>query len=178
MFAKQDIARVSLRTKARRAVWCVVSAWLFRPCGTKLFRLWRVSLLRLFGADVAWSAEVYASSRIWAPWLLTMGEGSCLGPHTIVYNQARVTLERGACVSQYAYLCTAGHDPHQPNNARTGLLVAPIRLAEDAWIGTRAYVGMGVEVGQAAVVGACACVFKDVEPATIVGGNPATVISR
>lgn len=177
MYPKQDIARVAFSVKARRALWCVASMLLFRPFGTKLLRPWRVLLLRMFGADVAWSAEVYASARIWAPWLLTMGEGSCLGPHTIVYNQARVTLDAGACVSQYAYLCTAGHDPAVPNNPLTGLLVAPIRLGAHAWVGTRAFLGMGVEVGDSAVIGACACIFKDVAPLTIVGGNPAQVLS-
>lgn len=157
-------------------MWNVVRFFLFRPLGTKAFRPWRIFLLRLFGAEIDGSAEVYASAEIWAPWQLTMQAGSCLGPHTIIYNQARVTLGRDVTVSQYAYLCTAGHEIDVVNNAQTGLLVAPITIAEKAWIGTRAFVGMGVEVGASAVVGACACVFKDVQPCTVVGGNPAQVI--
>ena len=35
---------------------------------------------------------------------------------------------------------------------------------------------MGVTIGEGAVVGACAAVFKDVEAWTIVGGNPAKFI--
>ena len=35
---------------------------------------------------------------------------------------------------------------------------------------------MGVEIGEGAIVGACACVFKDVEHHTVVGGNPAKAI--
>ena len=41
-----------------------------------------------------------------------------------------------------------------------------------------AFVGMGVTVGQGAVVGARAAVFKDVEPWTVVGGNPAKFIKE
>ena len=37
---------------------------------------------------------------------------------------------------------------------------------------------MGVEIGEYAIVGATASVFKDVEPYTIVGGNPAKVIKK
>jgi putative colanic acid biosynthesis acetyltransferase WcaF len=37
---------------------------------------------------------------------------------------------------------------------------------------------MGVTVGEGAVVGARAAVFKDVEPWTVVGGNPAKFIKR
>ena len=37
---------------------------------------------------------------------------------------------------------------------------------------------MGVTIGQGAVVGATASVYKDVEPWTIVGGNPAKFIKK
>lgn len=177
MFAQQNIGRVSIGNKARRALWNVARALLFRPFGTKLFRLWRLMLLRAFGADVDWDAEVYASAKVWAPWLLTMESGSCLGPHTIVYNQARVTLRRNACLSQYAYVCTAGHATDAVNNADSGLVVAEVLIDEGAWVGTRAFVSMGVTVGARAIAGACACIFKDVEPETTVGGNPAKVLS-
>lgn len=178
MNAKINVGSVSIGNKIRRALWNVACFFLFRPCGTKVFHLWRIFLLRLFGAEVDWSAEVYASAEVWAPWLLTMQAGSCLGPHTIIYNQARVTLGRDVTVSQYAYLCTAGHETNDVNNAQTGLIIAPIIIAEKAWIGTRAFVGMGVEVGASAVIGACACVFKDVEAHAVVGGNPAQVIKK
>lgn len=176
MFEKQYIGHVTHGSKIKRAVWNCTCLVLFRPFGTKLFRLWRLLLLKIFGAEVAWSAEVYASSKIWAPWLLTMEENSCIGPHTIVYNQARVTLHRQACLSQYAYICTAGHETNDVNNATKGLVVAEVLLEEGAWVGTRAFVGQGVIIGKHAVVGACACVFKDVPESMVVGGNPAQVI--
>lgn len=178
MFEKQNIGKVTLGSKVRRAIWNIVAAILFRPFGTKLFRPWRLFLLRLFGANVSAGSEVYASAKIWAPWNLTMEKGSNIGPHAIVYNQAMVTLEEDACVSQYVTLCTAGHTFDTINNAESGLLVAPIRIERGAWIGMQAFVGMGVLIGTRAVVGACTCVFKDVEDWTIVGGNPAQVIRK
>lgn len=181
MNEKIYLGKVSLGIKMKRALWNVARCILFRPFGTKLFRLWRLSVLKAFGADVDWGCDVYASSKVWAPWNLTMEQGSCLGPETVCYNQAMVTLRKNACLSQYAMICTAGHEldaeGQQPmNNAETGLVVAPVTLHEDAWVGMRAFVGMGVEVGRKAVVGACACVFKDVESKTVVGGNPAKVL--
>ena len=41
-----------------------------------------------------------------------------------------------------------------------------------------AFVGMGVIIGEGAVVGARASVFKNVEPWTVVGGNPAKYIKN
>ena len=172
MNEKRNIGHVTFSVKVRRALWCVVSALLFRPFGTKLFRLWRLSLLRLFGAQVSWHCDVYASAQVWAPWNLRMEAGSCLGPHVICYNQAQVVLGRDACVSQYAYLCTAGHDVPSDenvprNNATTGLVVADIVLEAEAWVGTQAFVGMGVTLGPKSIVGARANVFKDVPANTV-----------
>lgn len=173
-----NIGSVSLGTKMRRAVWNVTCALFFRPFPTLLFWWWRWMLLRLFGAKVSFYAHVYSSVKIWAPWNLKMEKGSCLGPHVICYNQAIVTLEKHAIVSQYAYLCTAGHEIDMPNTASSGLIVAPITIDKNAWIGTRAFINMGVEIGEGAIVGATASVFKDVEPWMVVGGNPAKIIKE
>ena len=121
---------------------------------------------------------MYASVRIWAPWKLKMGHRACLGPNVICYNQDWVELEDDVVVSQYSYLCTAGHDVNMLNTADKSLIIAPIILRHSAWVGSRAFIGMGVEIAEGAVVGATACVFKDVEPWTVVGGNPAKVIKK
>lgn len=173
-----DIGSVSFSVKLRRAIWNVVYAVLFRPFPTQLFWWWRWLLLRLFGARVNFHAYIYSSVNIWAPWNLKMEQGCCLGPHVICYNQAMVNLEKNAVVSQYAYLCTAGHRTEERLTAGSGLIIAPITIGESSWVGTRAFIGMGVEIGDYAIVGATASVYKDVEPYTIVGGNPAKFIKK
>lgn len=54
----------------------------------------------------------------------------------------------------------------------------PVKLERNVWIGDGAYVGKGVTIGEHSVVGARSVVVKDVEPYTIVAGNPAKVIRR
>ena len=168
MNKRENIGKVKTSIKIKRAVWNVVCAIFFRPFITKVFRLWRIFLLKCFGADIDWGADVYASVKVWAPWNLTMKKGSCLGPGVICYNQAMVVLEENACVSQMATLCTAGHDVKEGNNAETGLLVAEIVLQRDAWVGMQAFVGMGVTVGEKSIVGARANVFRDVPSHSVV----------
>ena len=170
--------KVSVGNKMLRALWNIVYAVLFRPFGTKLFNPWRLLLIKLFGGDVRWDSCVYCSAKIWAPWNLKMGHNACLGPNVICYNQAMVTLEDDVTVSQYSYLCTAGHKTDMMNEKESGLIVAPITLRKGCWVGTKAFVGMGTEVGECAIVGATASVYKDVEPYTIVGGNPAKVLKE
>ena len=169
---------VSGSIKIKRVVWNITAAFLFRPFITPVFRKWRIALLRMFGAKVEWDANVYASVKIWAPWMLQMGHRSCLGPEVICYNQDWVVLEDDAIVSQYSYLCTAGHDVDHANTADSGLITAPIVLRRGAWVGSRAFVSMGVIIGEYAIVGATASVYKDVDAYTIVGGNPAKMIRK
>lgn len=169
---------VPVSIKIKRALWNVCSVVLFRPFVTGVFRSWRLFVLRIFGATLDNDVNVYSSVKIWAPWNLEMHHGSCLGPDVVCYNQANVILEENVTVSQYSYLCTAGHETNDLNTADSGLIISDITLKNGAWVGTRAFIGMGVVVGEGAVVGATASVYKDVEPKTIVGGNPACVIKK
>lgn len=169
---------VSKSIKIKRVVWNITTVLLFRPFITPVFRKWRIALLRLFGAKIEWDANVYASVKIWAPWMLQMGHRACLGPEVICYNQDWVVLEDEAVVSQYTYLCTAGHDVSMMNSADKSLITAPVILKSKSWIGARSFIGMGVEIGEGAVVGATASVYKSVEPWSVVGGNPAKMIKK
>lgn len=173
-----EVGGVGKSIKLRRALWNVVCALLFRPFPTFLFWWWRCLLLKAFGAKVSYSSMIYSTVKIWAPWNLKMAAGSCLGPHVVCYNQAMVTLEEGATVSQYSYICTAGHKASERNSAKYGLIIAPVTIKQNAWVGTRAYINMGVVIGEDAIVGATASVYKDVEPRAIVGGNPAKLIRK
>jgi acetyltransferase-like isoleucine patch superfamily enzyme len=51
-------------------------------------------------------------------------------------------------------------------------------IGNDVWIGYRAILLSGVNIGDGAVVGAGAVVTKDVEPYSVVAGNPARLIGK
>ncbi|MGF6876853.1 hypothetical protein OKW35_006332 [Paraburkholderia sp. MM5477-R1] len=51
-------------------------------------------------------------------------------------------------------------------------------VGNDVWIGSEAMIMPGVHIGHGAVIGSCAVVTKDVEPYTIIGGNPAKPIRK
>lgn len=51
-----------------------------------------------------------------------------------------------------------------------------IIIEDDVWMGTNALICSGVKIGQGAVIAAGSIVTKDVEPYSIVGGNPARLI--
>lgn len=69
-----------------------------------------------------------------------------------------------------ASILTLGHDPQSSDFADKG---GEVVIGDRVWIGYRAIILPGVTIGEGAVVGAGAVVTKDVEPFTIVAGNPA-----
>jgi len=54
----------------------------------------------------------------------------------------------------------------------------PITVGNDVWIGAGAVILSGVTIGDGAVIGNSAIVTKDVEPYSIVAGNPAKLIRK
>jgi acetyltransferase-like isoleucine patch superfamily enzyme len=51
-----------------------------------------------------------------------------------------------------------------------------VHIGNDVWIGTNSIVMGGIVIGNGAIVAAGSIVTKDVEPYSIVGGNPAKII--
>jgi len=166
--------RHGIGNKLARGMWALVYALCFRP-SPRPCHSWRIFLLRSFGACIGRGCHVHSSCRIWAPWKLKMGDHSWLGPDVECYNVDCITLGSNVTVSQYAHLCTASHDISVPSFE---LITAPIRVRDGAWVAACAFVHPGVSIGEGAVVGACAVVTKDVDPWTVVAGNPARFIKK
>ncbi len=167
-------SRFTWRHKAGRGLWGLVWMICFLPSPTFLHG-WRRWLLRRFGAHIGKGTVVHPTTRIWAPWNLTMGDHSCLGPHVDCYSVDRVTIGAHATVSQHATLCTASHDITDPGMR---LITAPITIGPGAWVAAGAFVQPGRTIKEGGVVAAMACLTRDVGPWEVYGGNPAVFLKR
>jgi len=74
-----------------------------------------------------------------------------------------------------ATILTLGHDPQSSDFEDRG---GDVVIGDRAWIAYRAIILPGVTIGEGAVIGAGAVVAKNVEPFSIVVGNPAKVIGQ
>ncbi|MEO7167694.1 MAG: acyltransferase [Spartobacteria bacterium] len=61
---------------------------------------------------------------------------------------------------------------------RPPIRTAPVRIADNVWIGMNAVILKGVTIGENSVVAAGSVVSKSVAPNTVVAGNPAIVVKQ
>jgi len=132
-------------------------------------------LLRLLGATIGKEVHIYNSAVTAMPWNLSVGDWSSIGEHARIYNLGHVDIGGHVTISQAAHLCAGTHDHTHPEMP---LLKSGIVISGQAWVCADAFVGPGVTVHAGAVVAARAVAVKDVEPWTVVGGNPARFIKQ
>jgi acetyltransferase-like isoleucine patch superfamily enzyme len=87
----------------------------------------------------------------------------------------RIEVGDDASIGPEATILTLGHDPNARDFALEG---GDVRIGRRAWIGYRAIVLPGVEIGEGAVVAAGAIVTRNVAPFTIVAGVPARAVGE
>lgn len=104
-----------------------------------------------------------------------------IGARTVVnrrcYLDGRGGLRIGAnvSISPECYLLSLTHDVHSPG---FGAVAKPTVLGDRVWLGARAMVLPGVEMGEGSVAGAGAVVAKSCGPFEIVAGTPAKKIGE
>lgn len=154
-------------------LWAIVWTLLIRPFPKTSGQRWEIFLLKLFGAKVGKNCALYSSARILMPRNLIIEDWVCLAHHVVIHNTAPILLKYRSIVSQYSYLCTGTHDIRKKN---FDTIRKPIVVEKHAWIAARCFIGPGVTIGEGAVCGACSVVFKNIDPWTIVCGNPAKFV--
>lgn len=120
------------------------------------------------------------SSRVVAPVSgvrfhnVKIGKNVIVNSGCLMMSAGGITIEDDVMIAANAQLISNNHDLDK----RSVITCRPIRICRNVWIGAGATILPGVTVGENAVVGAGSVVTKDVEPDTIVAGNPARPIRR
>ena len=101
-----------------------------------------------------------------------IGDHTRIGLHNTIIGP--VTIGNHVNLAQGITVTALNHN--FPNSEKRideqGVSTAPVNIEDDIWIGANATILPGVSIGQHSVVAAGAVVTKDVEPWTVVGGNP------
>jgi maltose O-acetyltransferase len=104
-----------------------------------------------------------------------------IGNHTVVNANCHLDGRGGlrigdnVSISEGVWILT---DEHDINDPAFNEVLAPVRIDDYAFLGSKALVLPGVTIGRGAVVAAGAVVTKDVPPFAVVGGVPAKAIGE
>ena len=114
-----------------------------------------------------------AGSRIWSASRIVIGDNVLISHSVEIHDTDSHPIDWAERRDHYRDMLVNGHSNSPPKiNSR------PIVIGEDAWIGFGSTINKGVNVGRGAIVSSNSVVYDDVEPWTIVRGNPATIIRR
>jgi len=124
---------------------------------------------------------------------IKIGEYCYLGDHSKIWSSSSVEIGNNVLIAHNVnifddtthpinYMERRAHAkaifeigfPSEMNN----LNPKPIKIGNDAWIGCMSIILRGVTIGEGAIIAAGSVVTKNVEPFTVVAGNPARVIKR
>ena len=103
-----------------------------------------------------------------------IGRNVVINSDCLMMAAGGITIEDDVMIAANAQLISNNHDLDN----RWIITCKPVHIGRRAWIGAGATILPGVTIGENAVVGAGSVVTKDVEPDTIVAGNPAKIIRK
>ncbi|KAK9808951.1 hypothetical protein WJX72_006932 [[Myrmecia] bisecta] len=111
---------------------------------------------------------------------ITMGAQVYMNFNCCILDVCPVKIGSRVLFGPNVQLYPPGHptDPLVRNGLEGPEFGRPITIGDDCWIGGNAIILGGVAIGDGVTVGAGAVVTRDVEPWTVVGGNPARVIKH
>lgn len=119
-------------------------------------------------------------SKVNTPLTVVRAYNVRIGRRVIVMNgclmmsAGGIAIDDDAMIAANVQLISNNHDLDD----RMVITCKPVHICRRAWIGAGASIMPGVTVGENSVVGAGSVVTRDVEPDTIVAGNPARVIRK
>jgi acetyltransferase-like isoleucine patch superfamily enzyme len=125
-------------------------------------------------------SEIDASTTVFAPFHTNFGRHITIGKNVFINHACTlldlggITIEDDVQIGPKVNIITENH-PLEPAQRKV-LLLKPVVIKRNAWIGAAATLLPGVTIGENAVVAAGAVVHKDVAANTVVGGIPAKVL--
>lgn len=109
---------------------------------------------------------------------ITIGDNFFANFNLTILDEAPVTIGDNVFIGPNVSIFTACH-PVEAEARNTGVEWAEaVCVGNNVWIGGDATILPGVKIGDNAVIGAGSVVTRDVEPSTVVAGNPARIIRR
>jgi acetyltransferase-like isoleucine patch superfamily enzyme len=111
---------------------------------------------------------------------LVIGTDCFIGRGTLICAVEKVEIGDHCLIAEFVTIRDQNHgvDVNGIPFGQQPVVSSPINIKENVWIGAKASVLAGVQIGRDSVVAAHAVVNKNVDAATVVGGVPAKIIKK
>lgn len=130
--------------------------------------------LRLFGIRIGGGKScIHRGCKFFHVGKLSVGEDTVINFGCYLDNRRGITIGNNVGIAHNTKIYTLGHDLNDSQFKTKG---APVSIEDNVFIFSNALIMPGITIGEGAIVLAGSVVAKDVEPWTIVGGNPARKI--
>lgn len=110
---------------------------------------------------------------------LRLGPKVVMGRDNVVNTYLDIEIGQNALLGDWIYICDFDHvyaDPGVPIK-KQGLVMTATRVGEDVWVGEKASILRGADVGSGSIVASQALVKDAIPPFSIAVGTPARVIA-
>jgi acetyltransferase-like isoleucine patch superfamily enzyme len=130
----------------------------------------RLVLVKLVRAAVHGDISLERGVRVTGKGGVEIGSETNVNAGVVLDGRGGLRIGSKVNISPEALILSAEHDPRSPDFAG---VEAPVVIGDRVWIAARAMVLPGSTIGEGAVVAAGAVVRGEVDPWSIVAGNPA-----
>lgn len=152
---------------------CKIAAlWLLGYFPSHVFRQ---AIFSLAGVKLGKKSTIHIGARFYQPKNVVIGDDTVIGDHATLDGRAKLTIGSHVALASEVMIFNSQHHIHSQDFHPTEL---PVTINDYCFIGPRAIILPGVNVGRGAIVGAGAVVTKDVADFTVVAGVPAKEINK
>lgn len=109
---------------------------------------------------------------------LRIGERTYINYGSSISASRLVTIGARCLLGTYTLVIDDNFHHVDPARRMEATEPAPVRIADDVWLGAKAVVLPGVSIGTGSVIGAGSVVTRDIPPQTLAVGLPARVVRQ
>lgn len=137
--------------------------------------LFRKVFYQLAGVSLGKGSTLHMWANFFDPSGISIGSDTIIGDHSFLDGRASIKIGNHTDIASSVMIYNSEHDL---DNEAFSAKLEPVTIGDYVFVGPRAIILPGVNIGKGAVVGAGAVVTKDVPDFSIVGGVPAKVIGE
>ena len=138
------------------ALWLAVSGLLVETWLPGSY--WRITILKLFGANIGGAVVLKPGIKIKFPWRLQLGSHVWIGERVWIDNLELVSIGDNTCISQGAFICTGSHDFKSPG---FDLITEKIVIGSRVWVGAYSRIFVGANIPDDIFLKAGSTVIKE-----------------